>query len=104
MAIKFITNNYTTELDTAKVAFLDVFATWCGPCKAIAPIVEELAEEFDGKVEFFKADSDENPELAKKLRVMSIPNMMVLKEGKVISRQVGFQDAEALRAWIQENI
>ncbi|MBR2208310.1 MAG: thioredoxin [Synergistaceae bacterium] len=104
MAIKFITNNDTTELDTAKVAFLDVFATWCGPCKAIAPIVEELAEEFDGKVEFFKADSDENPELAKKLRVMSIPNMMVLKEGKVISRQVGFQDAEALRAWIQENI
>ena len=103
MAIKFITNNDTAELDAAKVAFLDVFATWCGPCKAIAPIVEELSEEFDGKVEFFKADSDENPELAKKLRVMSIPNMMILKEGKVVSRQVGFQDADALRAWIQEN-
>jgi len=104
MAIKIITNNDTTELDAAKVAFLDVFATWCGPCKAIAPIVEELSEEFDGKVEFFKADSEENPELAKKFRVMSIPNLMILKEGKVVSRQVGFQEADALRAWIKENI
>ena len=104
MAIKFITNNDTTELDAAKIAFLDVFATWCGPCKAVAPIVEELAEEFDGKVEFFKADSDENPELSKKLRVMSIPNMLILKEGKVVSRQVGFQEADALRAWIEENL
>ena len=104
MPIKFITNNDTTELYAAKVAFLDVFATWCGPCKAVAPIVEELAEEFDGRVEFFKSDSDENPELSKKLRVMSIPNMVLLKEGKVVSRQIGFQEADVLRAWIEENL
>ena len=104
MAIKFITNNDTTELDAAKIAFLDVFATWCGPCKAVAPIVEELSEEFAGKVEFFKADSDENQELAKKFRVMSIPNMLILKEGKVVSRQVGFQEVDALRSWIEENL
>ena len=104
MAIKVITNNDTTELDAAKVAFLDVFATWCGPCKAVAPIVEELSEEFAGQVEFFKADSDENSELAKKFRVMSIPNMMILKEGKVVSRHVGFQDADELRSWLKGNI
>ncbi len=104
MAIKIITNNDTTELEAAKIAFLDIFATWCGPCKAIAPIVEELSEEFDGKVEFFKADSEENSELAKKFRVMSIPNLMIFKDGKVASRRVGFQEADELRAWLQANI
>ena len=104
MAVKEIINNDTTELDAAKVALLDVWATWCGPCKAIAPVVEALSEELAGKVEFFKADADENPELAKKFRVMSIPNLMIFKEGKVASRHVGFQDAEELRAWVQANI
>ena len=104
MSVKVITDNNTTELDAAKVALLDVFATWCGPCKAVSPIVEELSEEFSGKVEFFKADSDENAELAKKFRVMSIPNLILFKEGKVVSRQVGFQDADGLRTWIDENI
>ena len=104
MAVKVITNNDTTELDAAKVALLDVWATWCGPCKAIAPIVEELSEEMAGQLEFFKADADENSELAKKFRVMSIPNLMIFKEGKVASRHVGFQDAEELRAWIKANI
>ena len=104
MSVKVITNNDTTELEAAKTALLDVFATWCGPCNAVSPIVEELSEEFAGKVEFFKADSDENSELAKKFRVMSIPNLILFKEGKVVSRQVGFQDADALRTWIEENI
>ncbi|MBQ7197278.1 MAG: thioredoxin [Synergistaceae bacterium] len=104
MAVKIITNNDTTELDAAKIALLDVFATWCGPCKAIAPIVEELSEEYAGKVEFFKADADENGELAKKLRVMSIPNLILFKDGKVASRHVGFQDAEELRTWFTSNI
>ena len=104
MAVKEIINNDTTELDAAKVALLDVFATWCGPCKAIAPIVEELSEEFADKVEFFKADADENGELAKKLRVMSIPNVILFKDGKIASRHVGFQDADELRTWFEGNI
>ena len=104
MAVKEIINNDTTELDASKVALLDVWATWCGPCKAIAPIVEELSEEFADKVEFFKADADENSELAKQFRVMSIPNLMIFKEGKVASRHVGFQDAEELRNWVKANI
>ena len=104
MAVKAITNSDTTELDAAKVALLDVWATWCGPCKAIAPVVEALSEELAGKLEFFKADADENPDLAKKFRVMSIPNLMILKEGKVVSRQVGFQDADSLKAWVESNL
>lgn len=104
MTVKKITGNDTTELDAAKVALLDVSATWCGPCKMIAPVVEELSEEFAGRVEFYNADADENPELTRKFRVMSIPNLMILKDGKVTARQVGFQSAEALRAWVEENV
>ena len=104
MAVKIITNSDTTELESAKTALLDIFATWCGPCKAIAPIVEELSEEYADKVEFFKADADENQELAKKFRVMSIPNLILFKDGKVASRHVGFQDADELRTWFKENI
>ncbi|MBR1438709.1 MAG: thioredoxin [Synergistaceae bacterium] len=104
MAVNVINNDDDSALNAAKVALLDVWATWCGPCKMIAPIVEELSEEFAGKVEFFKADAEENPGLAKKLRVMSIPNLVIMKEGKVTARQVGFQGAEELRAWLEANI
>ena len=103
MAVKIIKGDDASELEASKVALLDVSATWCGPCKMIAPIVEELSGEFEGRVDFFNADAEENPALAKKLRVMSIPNLMILKEGKVVARQVGFQGAEELRAWIEAN-
>ena len=103
MAVKIIKGDDSSELDAAKVALLDVSATWCGPCKMIAPVVEELSGEFEGRVEFFNADAEENPGLAKKLRVMSIPNLMIMKEGKVVARQVGFQGADELRAWIEAN-
>ena len=104
MAIKVITNDDISAVEAAKTALLDVWATWCGPCKMIAPVVEELSEEFADKVEFFKADADENPALTKKLRVMSIPNIVLFKEGKVAARHVGFQSAEELRSWFEENI
>lgn len=104
MAVKKILNDDTTELDAAKVALLDVSATWCGPCKAIAPVVEKLSEELAGKIEVFNADAEENPGLARKLRVMSIPNLMILKEGKVTARQVGFQSGPELKAWVEANI
>ncbi len=103
MAVKIIKGDDASELEASKVALLDVSATWCGPCKMIAPIVEELSGEFEGRVDFFNADAEENPALAKKLRVMSIPNLMIIKEGKVVARQVGFQGAEELRAWIEAN-
>lgn len=104
MAVKIITNDDDSALNAAKVALLDVWATWCGPCKMIAPVVEALSEEFADRAEFYKADAEENPGLAKKLRVMSIPNIVIMKEGKVTARHVGFQDAEELRAWFEANV
>ena len=104
MAVKVITNDDDSALNAAKVALLDVWATWCGPCKMIAPVVDALSEEFADRAEFLKADAEENPGLAKKLRVMSIPNIVIMKEGKVTARHVGFQDAEELRAWFEANV
>ena len=104
MAVKVITNDDDSALNAAKVALLDVWATWCGPCKMIAPVVDALSEEFADRAEFFKADAEENPGLARKLRVMSIPNIVIMKEGKVTARHVGFQDAEELRAWFEANV
>ena len=104
MAVKVITNDDDSALNAAKVALLDVWATWCGPCKMIAPVVEALSEEYADRAEFYKADAEENPGLAKKLRVMSIPNIVIMKEGKVTARHVGFQDAEELRAWFEANV
>ena len=86
MAVKVITNDDDSALNAAKVALLDVWATWCGPCKMIAPVVDALSEEFADRAEFFKADAEENPGLARKLRVMSIPNIVIMKEGKVSGR------------------
>ena len=102
--IKEITNNDTTELDNAEVALLDIYATWCGPCKMIAPVLEDLSEDFAGRVEFFKADSEENPKLAKKFKVMSIPNVVLLKKGEVVSRQVGAQTRDTFKDWIESNL
>ncbi len=102
--VKEVINNDTTEVDNAEAAILDIYATWCGPCKIIAPLIEELSEEFDGRVEFFKADSEENPKVAKRFKVMSIPNVVLLKKGELISRQIGVKTREEFKSWIEENI
>ena len=104
MAVKAIVDNDISEVEAAPIALLDVWATWCGPCKMIAPVVEALSEEFGDKVKFFKADAEENTMLTKKLRVMSIPNIVLFKDGKVVDRHVGFQSPEELREWFTSNI
>ena len=104
MAVTAIVDNDISAVESSKVALLDVWATWCGPCKMIAPVVDALSEEYDGQVDFFKADAEENAMLTKKLRVMSIPNILLFKDGKVAARHVGFQSAEELREWFTSNI
>ena len=104
MAVKVIENEDISAVEAAPVALLDIWATWCGPCKMIAPVVEALSEEFADKAEFFKADAEENPALTRKLRVMSIPNIVLFKDGKVAARHVGFQSADELREWFTSNL
>ena len=102
--VKKIENNDISELEAAEIALLDISATWCQPCKILAPVIEQLSDEFAGKVEFFNADAEENPEVSKKFRVMGIPYLLLFKGGKAVDRKVGVQPIEDLKSWIEANL
>jgi len=79
---------------------VDFWAEWCGPCRQIAPALEEIAGSLDGKVKIVKLNVDENPKTAAKYNVMSIPTLMVFKNGEMASRQVGAAPKAKLEQWI----
>ena len=71
------------------LVMVDFWATWCGPCKIVAPVVEELAKEYEGKVTFAKLNTDENPDIASRYSIRGIPTLMFFKDGKVMDQVVG---------------
>ena len=85
-----------------ELVVVDFFATWCGPCRMMAPVIEELAEEYDGKVKIGKLDVDENSDIAARYGVMSIPTIILFKDGEIFSKSVGLQDKEVLENAIKE--
>ena len=91
--------NFEAEVIKSPLPVLiDFWATWCGPCKMLSPIIAEIAEEYDGKVKVCKVNVDEQPELANEFRVSSIPTVVVMKEGKVTNMSVGFRPKEQIEA------
>ena len=86
-----------TVLKADKPVLVDFWATWCRPCLMVAPIVEELAKEYDGRVNFVKLDVDQNPKTAMKYKVMSIPTLLVFKKGQPVSHLVGFRPKNELK-------
>ena len=90
MEYKFTSANFEEEVLNSEIPVLvDFYADWCGPCKMMAPIVESLAESFDGKVKVGKLNIDEEMDIAQKYRVMSIPTFIVFKGGQALETSVG---------------
>ncbi len=76
-------------LQAGTLVLVDFWATWCGPCKIVAPVVEELAKEYEGKMSFAKINTDENPDLASRYNIRGIPTLAFFKEGNVVDQVVG---------------
>lgn len=91
--------NFATEVLEAKQPVLvDFYATWCGPCRMLAPVVEQLAGEFAGRVKFAKVDVDEAPELAMRYQITGVPTLLLFQNGRVVDEVVGLAPLGALRA------
>jgi len=90
--------NFDQTVKNYPLIVVDCWAAWCAPCRAIAPIVEELAKEYSGKVVFGKLNVDENPETTQRYGVMAIPTLLVMKEGKEVDRVVGILPKNQLEA------
>ena len=86
------------------VAVVDFFATWCGPCKMLAPVFQEVGNELDGKAQFYKVDIDQSLDIARQFNVSTVPTIIVFKNGEPIERLVGFMPKENLLAKIKEYI
>jgi thioredoxin 2 len=93
----------TAEQATVPV-LVDLWATWCGPCRMVSPALEQLAEEKAGQLKLVKVDIDRAPKLAQRFSVRSVPTLMVLYRGKVIARQPGAVPINALRRWLDDAI
>lgn len=99
--VKKISEAEFEQVKGEEAAVIDFSANWCGPCKMLAPVLEEISEEMEGKVSFYTVDVDENPGLAQQFQVSSIPNLVLLKNGAAAGQQVGFVPKEMLSQWIQ---
>jgi len=100
MAVTLTKENFSQSIENG-VTLVDFWAPWCGPCKMQLPIVEELSSELQGQATIGKINVDEEPELASQFGVMSIPTLILFKDGQPVDKMVGLQSKEALKNKIQ---
>jgi thioredoxin 1 len=100
----FKTAEFDAAVNAAPLALVDFWADWCGPCRMLAPLVDQLAGDYDGKVLVGKVNVDEEPELARRFGVMSIPTVVVLKNGQEVERLVGVRPAPAFQAALDKHL
>ena len=104
MVHTFTTENFEAEVLNSNVpVFVDFYADWCGPCKMMSPVIDKLADEFDGKIKVGKINVDDNAEVAMKYNIMSIPNMKFFKGGQVVDEVIGAIPKAAMKAKFEQN-
>lgn len=96
MSVMHLTKDNFDSVTSSGLVLVDFWATWCGPCRMQAPVLDDLDAELEGKVKICKVDVDENPAIAQRFGVMSIPTLIAFKDGQQIAKRVGLQTREEL--------
>jgi len=94
----------TDVIKASGPVLVDFWAEWCGPCRAIAPTLESMAKDMAGKVTIAKVNVDENPSIASKYQIRSIPTLMLFKDGKPVATRMGSMPKQALYQWVEQSI
>ncbi len=100
--IELTSSNFDATVSGDTPSLVDFWAEWCGPCRMIAPTINELAEDFDGRVSVGKLNVDDEPRIAERFRVRSIPTLLLFRKGEVVGQIVGVQSKEKLAARLEE--
>lgn len=104
MAVQITDQNFEALIAEGKPVIVDFWATWCGPCQMVGPVIEELAAEYEGRAIVGKCDVDSNPELPSKFGVRNIPTVIFLKNGEVVNKIVGANTKEAYKKAIDATL
>ena len=102
--VKKISQEEFEQVKNDDIAVIDFSADWCGPCKMLAPVMEEVSEELGDSVSFYNIDVDQNMDIAQQYRIVSIPALLVLKKGEKVDMQIGFQPKDGVVEFIKKHL